>query len=130
MWTLTEEEKIKVLRLDGPERYSYLIKKVADEEILWSLGGSAGWHSHAITMVRNWCQSGPMRNMQSFVRATNGLISLLVRLSYVSGWNDGKKGMQRDGRLVAAFPIPNGRGVEVDAGRFGYVLRQALSAYE
>ena len=41
-----------------------------------------------------------------------------------------EKGMQRGGRLVAAFPIPNGRGVEVDAGRFGYVLRQALSAYE
>ena len=43
VWIPKEEEIVAVLQLDGPARYEYWIKKVADQQEIWSLWQQGGW---------------------------------------------------------------------------------------
>src|SRR5688572_25582924 len=42
-WNLSENEVQSVLRLEAPARYSYCIRRIADEQRLWSLRQDASW---------------------------------------------------------------------------------------
>ena len=42
-WTPSEKEIQAVLSLDAPKRYEHWVKKVADQEMIWSLWGENGW---------------------------------------------------------------------------------------
>jgi hypothetical protein len=42
-WVPRDEEIKSVLALDGAKRYGYCVKKVADQQQLWSLRQEDGW---------------------------------------------------------------------------------------
>lgn len=129
-WMLTDNEIAAVSRQDGPKRYSYAVKKAADQEVVWSLWHADGWalasddqgqhlvpvwphHEFARLCVRgNWTGYEPKQ------------IELGV---WVERWIPG---MQQDMRLVAVFPTPSDRGVTVAPARFAEDLLAELSKYE
>ena len=42
-WIMNEKEVENVISLPAEGRYEYFIKRVADWEVVWSLGNEDGW---------------------------------------------------------------------------------------
>lgn len=130
MWQLKDIEIESVIGLAGEERYSYLIKKSADQEIVWSLAQDHGWalatDSIGNEAVPIWphekyaalCASGAWQGFEP------KQIALEV---WRSRW---VPGMVRDQRLVAVFPTTNDKGVFVSPERLEIDLRAELENYE
>src|SRR5881628_2624617 len=100
-WTPNQKEIEAVLALEGPKRYAYWIKKVADQEELWSLWHENGWCLAADAagnqLVPVWphskyaelCAEGPW---------TGYAPKSIPVDTWLSSWIPG---MERDRRLVA-----------------------------
>jgi len=129
-WILNEQEIQAVLSLRASERYEYFIKKVADEQQLWSLRTLEGWvlaeDSEGRQVVPVWphklfaqlCATGMWTDCEAAV------IELDV---WLQRWIPG---MDTDGRSVAVIPTPDDRGVVVDPTRLEAELLEELSQYE
>lgn len=128
-WLLRKKEIEAVLALDGPGRYGYCIKKIADEGRLWSLAGGTGWVLMGDgdgELVPIWpheqfaslCANG------SFAHCEPKPIEIAV---WLERWIPGTA---RDGRRIAIFPTPEGNGVVVSPERLEADLRNELSNYE
>lgn len=128
MWMPTPAEIENVSKLGGPDRYRYLVKKVADTEAVWSLWRD-GWALAADDILRTlvpvWphstyaarCATGPWSGYETR--------DIPLR-DFIDRW---LPGMVRDGRLVAAFPTPEGKGLEVDPLRMRDDLAEELEQY-
>ena len=129
-WTPDEKEIQAVLALDGPARYRHLVKKAADERLVWSLWHPEGW---ALAQDDAGCQLIPIWPHSKYAElcADRSWAGFDPKAIPVNAWLDRWiAGMERDGRLVAAFPTPNDKGVIVDPRRFERDLRRELTQYE
>lgn len=129
-WTLKDQEFAAVLRLHATERYSYFIKKVADEERLWSLKHADGWallgESDGRELVPVWphARFAEAAAIGAFAGYRPQAISLE---DWLEVWTPG---MRDDNRNVAVFPTPDGKGPVVTADRLGTDLKEELERYE
>lgn len=129
-WAPNEKEIQSVSSLSAPKRYEHWLKKVADNEELWSLTDRGNWalmrDDEGKELVPVWphrayalnCASG---EWEGYEPRTISLDTWLQR------WIPG---MKRDGRLVAVFPVSNGKGVSVDPERLRADLENELAQYE
>ena len=129
-WTPKRLEIEAVLSLDAMKRYQYWIKKVADQQQVWSL-----WHEG------NWVLAGDDSGSQ--------LVPVWPHASYASlcatgVWNGSDPkviplhvwldrwipGMEGDHRRVAVFPTPSDQGISMEPKKVEDDLRNELLNYE
>lgn len=129
-WVPTEQEIAAVLRLDGPKRYSYCVKKMADEQAVWTLRQEDGW---ALAGDVDGHELIPVWPHECFaiccaLGSWAGFVPVSIELDvWMERW---LIGMERDGRSAAVFPTPEERGVAVSPTRFADDLQQELAKYE
>lgn len=127
-WVLRESEKAAVSLLDGAARYEYFIKKVTDENRVWSLWKD-GWvlakdnDGHLVVPVWPHAQFAEM--------CANGDWSdHEARPIEMEAWlNRWLPGISRDSRFIAVFPTANDKGVVVDSERLAADLGEELQNY-
>ncbi len=129
-WVMDDEEFEVVLSLPAQRRYAYLLKRVVDWERIWSLGTEEGW---ALSSDDEGHELVPVWPHERFAAACaegywRGYEPRAIDLSvWMERWIPG---MQRDQRMVSAFPTPSGRSVRVSAERFENDLKEELTLYE
>lgn len=129
-WVMHDKEFESVLSLPAEPRYSYLIKRVAGWGQVWSLAAEDGW---ALTSDDEGHELVPVWPHERFAAAyAEGTWSdykpQAISLSdWIERWIPG---MQRDGRMVSAFPTPTGESVGVPPERFRDDLYEELTLYE
>lgn len=129
-WTINDKEIESVLHLDAPNRYLYCVKKIADEQRLWSLKSNAGWalgtNDTGDELIPIWpheafaslCADGPWQGCSPQAISID---------EWLSRWIPG---IERDGRLIAVFPTAQNVGVAVKAAEFVTHLQSELAKYE
>lgn len=130
MWKINDKEFSAVIALTPAKRYSYFIKRVAGGEELWGLGSKTGWvlfgdkQGHellsvwphpryaAVCAIGDWADKEPRH----------------IKLSeWLETWIPG---LRKDGRLIAVFPTPDGKGVAISPDKLKEDLERELSLYE
>jgi len=128
-WTPNETEIEAVLSLDAPKRYEHWIKRVADQEVVWSLWQERGWalasNGAGRQLVPVWPHSkyAALCAVGVWVDCQPKAITLDV---WLARWIPG---MERDQQLVAVFPTTKEKGVCVDPKRLETDLRNELENY-
>jgi len=128
-WTPTDKEVAAVLQLDGTKRYSYLVKKIADEQIVWGLWQEGGWalasddQGHELVPVWPHARFAALCTRDAWAGYVPKQIELEI---WLDRW---LPGMERDGRNVAVFPTPDDHGVAVEPKRLGSDLRKESANY-
>jgi hypothetical protein len=130
IWNLTDQELQSVMRLPAAERYSYFIKKAADEEIVWSLRQQDGWalleSPEGQELVPVWPHK--MYAEACAVDQFHGYEATPIELdTWLQRWIPG---MMRDARQIAVFPTPGGTGPNVAPERIKKDLEAELKNYE
>ena len=128
-WTPTEKEIQAVVALPGPKRYEYWIKKVADQQQVWSLwqdgwalsGDAAG---HELVPVWPHPKYAALCATEQWANHVPKVIDLEAWLEH---WIPG---IEKDARLIAIFPVPTDKGTPVEPRRLESDLREELSQYE
>ena len=129
-WEMHEKEFESVMSLTGAERYTYLIKRVADWEKIWSLRSEDGWalasDSEGHELVPVWphekfalaCVSGEWSSCKPEKIALNYWLDRWI------------PGITKDQRVIAVFPDPSRRGVVVTPQKFKEDLEKEIELYE
>jgi hypothetical protein len=128
-WSPSDVEIASVTRLKGRDRYAHFVKKVADQEELWSLWDD-GWAlakgDDARELIPVWphakyavaCATGSWK----------GSVPKPIALeAWMQRWTPGAI---RDGRLIAVFPTPENTGIMVEAGQLAADIEAELESYE
>jgi hypothetical protein len=129
-WVMDNEEFEAVLSLPAQHRYAYMVKRVADWERIWSLGTQEGW---ALSSDDEGHELVPIWPHERFAAACaqgswGGYEPRAINLSvWMERWIPG---MQRDQRMVSAFPTPGGESVRVSPEHFENDLKEELTLYE
>ena len=129
-WTPVTKEIESVLSLEGSKRCAYLIKKVADQQEIWSLWKEGSW---ALAEDDDKHQLVPIwpHSKYASLCATGVWEGYEPKSIPLDAWlNRWTPGMERDGRFVAVFPTPKDQGVVVDPRRLEGDLRNELAQYE
>ena len=126
----SRKEVEALFKLGAEQRYSYLIRRVADFEEAWGLHSARGWAALAddagkpmfplwphAEYVQQCRELGDPDEVPSRIPLDHLLDVLLPQ--FVS-----------DGTLIAAFPTPSGKGVPVLATRFRQDLLRECEQYE
>ena len=129
-WVMDDKEFEAVLSLPAQRRYAYLLKRVVDWERIWSLGTEEGW---ALSSDDEGHELVPVWPHQRFAAACaedswGGYEPRAIDLSvWLERWIPG---MQRDQRMVCAFPTPGGQSVRVSPDYLENDLEEELTLYE
>ena len=129
-WILTDKELSSVFGLEASKRYGYLIKKVADQEMLWSLWDKDGWALAAAEDKKS--EAIPIWPHKKFAEACatgswDGYEPKRISLDqWLSKWIPG---MEKDRRLVAIFPTPIDKAVLVTPSKVAADLGTELENY-
>ena len=129
-WLINDKEFEVVLSLPAQRRYAYLVKRVVDWERIWSLGTEEGW---ALSGDDEGHELVPVWPHERFAAACaegswRGYEPRAIELSvWMERW---VPGMQRDRRMVSAFPTPAGESVRVSPEDFENDLKEELALYE
>lgn len=127
-WCPSENEISSVQKLDANDRYEYLLKKAADEEVIWSLWLN-GW---ALASDNEGNEVVPIWPHKIYASACakeewQGYEPRKIDLgAWMERW---LPGIKRDGRLVAVFPSPNDKGAIVEADFLAHNLEEELDRY-
>jgi hypothetical protein len=129
-WTPNSKEIESVLQLADADRYNYLIKRIADQEELWSLWEAGGW---ALTSDDEGHELGPKWPHPKYAElcAKGPWLSSKPKSISLDAWlARWTAGIKRDRRLIAAFPSLSDKAAVVDADRFAADIQQELAKYE
>ena len=110
-WTPSENEIKAVLSLEARQRYEHWIKKVADEEEVWSLWQEGGWALAGDDSGRLFVPVWPHSRYAALCAegVWDAYQPKAVPLDvWLERWTPG---MDRDHRLVAVFPTPTDKGI-------------------
>ncbi|MEI8372831.1 MAG: DUF2750 domain-containing protein [Planctomycetota bacterium] len=118
-----------VTALDAPNRYSYFVRKVADFEKVWGLfedgwalmGDDAGNQILPVWPEREFAEALAQGDW-----ATHTAKAISLK-DFVEKW---LPGMEKDGKQLAVFPTPSGKGVLVAPPRLLTDLRSEMKQYE
>ena len=130
MWAMDDKEFEAVLSLTAQRRYAYLVKRVVGWERIWSLGTEEG---SALSSDDEGHELVPVWPHERFAAACaegswRGYEPRAIELSvWMERWIPG---MQRDQRMVSAFPTPAGESVRVSPEHFENDLKKVLTLYE
>lgn len=117
-----------VISLNDRDRYDYFVRKVADFEVAWGLGGD-GWATAKLNgsvVVPFWPEA--MFAELSATGEWSGFRPKQIRLDeFLSNW---LPGMQRDGILCLVFPAPSGAGSIVHPQQLIESIVKELEQYE
>jgi hypothetical protein len=124
-----QKELQRVLKLSPTEQYQYFLGKVTDWKEVWSIGNDEGWSLAANDAGR---ESVPVWPAAQFAEAScngpwQGNKPKTIPLD--AFMEKGIPGMIKDGRMVAVFPTPAGKGVVVEPAQLLNDLREVLEAY-
>jgi hypothetical protein len=128
-WEMHDREYETVLALPGERRYDYFLKRIADWQEVWSLRDEEGW---ALVAGDDGQELVPVWPHPRFAAgcatgAWEGYRPAVISLDHwQSRW---LPGMARDGRAVAVFPTPEGKGVRVTPERLREDLDEELALY-
>jgi len=127
-WQLGEKEVLAVSALEGPERYAYFVKRVADEQRLWSLWND-GWVLAKDDAGRELVPVWPHQDYAALCAKGEWADHTPKEINldaWIERWLPGIEG---DNRLVAVFPTDENQGVVVDSRRLTSDLEQELEKY-
>ena len=128
-WNMHDKEYDSVLSLPGERRYAYFIKRLAGEELLWSLAGEAGWVLAGDNEGREVVPVWPHARFAAAC-ATGEWADTEPRSIELTNWLEKWiPGMLRDRRFVAVFPTPSDKGVVITPTRLREDLAEELSLY-
>jgi Protein of unknown function (DUF2750) len=121
-WQVSDQEFAAVSELEAGERYDYLVKRAVDWEGLWSLRSDDGWDLLAddeeTELVPVWPHP---RFAEACVPPGDPSEAARIPLGeWVERW---LPGIERDGRKIAVFPTPGGRGAVIEPRRMLHDLR-------
>jgi len=129
-WTPNEKEIQSVLALPARERYAHCVKRIADEERLWSLRKRDGW-------VLMGDEAGPevipvWPHSKYAARCATGEWqgALPTEIALDAWFERWIPGLRKVGRLVGVFPLPHGKAIVVEPDRFERELREELKHYD
>ncbi|MCK6474915.1 MAG: DUF2750 domain-containing protein [Planctomycetes bacterium] len=128
-WEPTDTEIESLSKLPAAKRYEYLIKKVSDEEAVWSLWHDGGW---ALATNVDGQEAIPIWPHSKYASlCAKGLwVEYEPRVIELTVWLDRWiPGMEKDKRLVAAFPTDSERGILVKPIQIGSDIRRELDCY-
>lgn len=129
-WIPTEKEIEAVLSLEASKRYEHWIKRVADQQEVWSLWQEGGWALAGDDAGRQFVPVWP-HSRYATVCAEGVWAGYQPKAIPLDAWLDRWiPGMERDQRLVAVFPTPKDKGVPRDPRELERDLREELSNYE
>jgi hypothetical protein len=128
-YKINEMEIKSVLNLRGPARYEYFVKRIADWEEIWGLRKANGWETAADNEGREMLPLWPHERF--------------AQLCATGGWSDSKPApielndllewvpeLSQAGRLVAVFPLPDGKGIPVHPRRLEGDILEEQSKFE
>jgi hypothetical protein len=124
-----DEEFAALARMNASDRYSVFLNRVADWEEVWSLRSANGWclmaDESGVEMIPVWpherCATACASNDDQEQAASIPLEDWLDK------W---LPGMIKDGRQVAVFPVPTGKGTIVSPTRLRADLLAQCEEYE
>lgn len=128
VWKLHEKEMSSVIALSAADRYAYFVKKVADENRLWSLWKD-GWALAADDAGHQVIPVWPHENYAAACSSGDwaGHIAKEIDLDvWIERW---LPGIEKDNRLIAIFPTPDDKGAVVESGRLSADLEEETSNY-
>ena len=129
-WEMHKKEFENVLKMNGPERYDYFIRKVADWEEVWGLKAEGGW---AMVGDQNSDECIPFWPHPEYARACSKdkwkdyLPEPIQIEAFMHKW---LVGMSNDGIKVAVFQLPQNKGVIVSPEKILRNLQSELEQYE
>jgi len=128
-WIPTENEIRALIAAPAAKRYEYWIKKVADQQQVWSLWKD-GWALASDTPGHEYVPVWPHMKYAELC-ATGQWAGYVPRDIALTSWLDRWiSGMENDNRRVAVFPTPSDRGIAVSPRKLESDLREELSQYE
>jgi hypothetical protein len=129
-WIPNSKEIEAVLKLNSQERYIYWIKKVVDQNMIWSLWHIDGWalgeddFKHFLIPV--WPHPS-----YAILCAKNEWQEYQPKSIPLNTWMDKWiPGIEKDQRLVAVFPIVNNKGIVIKSHELEKDLKSEISLYE
>ena len=129
-WTPNENEIQAVLSLEASKRYEHWIKKVADQEEVWSLWHEGGWALAGDDLGRQLVPVWP-HSRYAALCAEGAWAGYQPKAITLDAWLDRWiPGIERDQRIVAVFPTPKEKGVPIEPRLLELDLRNELSNYE
>ena len=130
MTSINSHEIESVVRLSGPERYAYFIKRVVDAEKLWSLKNKDGWilasdiYGSQVVPVWSHAEYAKLCANDEWRNCSPATINLR---DWIDKWIPG---MIQDKRKVAVFPTIVSKGVVVIPEKLRDDLNNELSKIE
>ena len=129
-WKIHKKEIENVLNMNGPERYDYFIRKLADWEEVWSLKAEGGWamvsSSDSDKCIPFWPHSEYARICARDQWEEYSPKAIKIE-AFMEKW---LVGMSNDGINVAVFQLPQNKGVIVSPEKMLRDLRSELEQYE
>ncbi len=101
-------------RQSSAVRYEYFIKKVVDQEKLWSLGDNEGWCLASNYKNEIYIPVWPHQEYANLCVKDEWSLYFPKEISLESWLAAWIPGMIRDNRRVAIFPTPVEKGIEVE----------------
>jgi hypothetical protein len=126
---MTDAEFASVVELSAPDRYEYSVKRAADRQQLWTLGGADGLALAADDEGHELVPVWPHPRLAEAC-AQGDWEGMSPRSVELDAWLDRwLPGIERDGRMLAVFPTPTGAGVVVTSDKFRSDLDEELANY-
>jgi Protein of unknown function (DUF2750) len=125
----SEREMEAVLRLDGPQRFSHFVKRVADAQTAWGLWND-GW---ALMTSSNGTQVFPLWPASEYaeLHRSAGWANYEVKMiSLADLLDDLIPKLSANRILPGIFPTPTGKGVTPSPEELATALREELENYE
>jgi hypothetical protein len=122
---LSREEIVATVALSGSKRYEYWIRQVVAQQQVWSLwqdGWSLAGDDSGNELVPVW----PHSVYAEFCATAEWGKYIPKVIDWVSWLEKWLPGIEKDNRRIAVFPIPNNRGVVVEAKRLKFDLEKEL----
>jgi hypothetical protein len=128
MRTTRPKEIESVLRLDGPARFRHFVKRVADEERVWSLR-TDGWALMADDNGTHVLPLWPAQEYADLCRVEDWSAYVAEAVELESLKRDLLPKLAEQGVLVGVFPTPGGKGVVVRPMELEAALREEEGHY-
>jgi Protein of unknown function (DUF2750) len=130
MYDLNEKHMSSVLAMPGPERYSYVIKKVADFRCIYALESPSGWALAGDDASFNILPIWPHPRFAELC-IKDGWSDCVVAPIPMDEWlNKMSPMLEKKQTKIAVFQLPEGKGVVVEPERLSADIREELAKVE
>lgn len=129
-WRLNDQEFKSVMSLTATRRYDYLIKKIVDSQVLWSLSSDDGWVLMGKDDGQELIPVWPHEKFAAACISEDWKGSKPQAISLDEWMEHWIPGILQDRRLIAAFPNPAHDALIVPPDGMLADLKEELLQYE